>query len=212
MQRHLAAILLSFGSAVSAMTPSEALDELMQGNGRYMAGTPLESPALADKRAELAAGQAPFAVILGCSDSRVPPEIIFDQGPGELFIVRVAGNVAGLTEIESINYAVKQFHSSLILVLGHASCGAITAVRESNTAEIPAIASLVKPAIAKAKDLEEAIEANVLATIKTLKNHPLLKSLFAAKKIDCVGAYYHLETGEVELLEYNTPKTATKKP
>lgn len=150
----------------------------------------------------------PFAIILGCSDARVVPEIIFDQSLGDLFIVRVAGNVVGKIELDSIDFSAKVLGSSLVLVLGHESCGAVNAVMQGETADIKDVAKLIKPAIQGAKSLEEAIKDNVRWTVAYLKKSRILKNLIAEKKIDCIGAYYHLGSGTVEIIttEFNKKK------
>jgi len=186
-----------------AETPEGALKKLVQGNLRYAADQSECANHSSDRRDELLKSQNPFAVILGCADSRVPPEIIFDQGLGDLFIVRVAGNVLGVTELDSIDFAAKYLGSSLIVVLGHGSCGAVSAVMQGNTADISNIAALIKPAIKGSHTLEEAIKANVRWTVNSLKKNPLLSRLIAEKKINCVGAYYHLGSGQVEFLDTN---------
>lgn len=178
-----------------------ALDRLMAGNKRYMQDKPRHPDSSACRREETLSQQSPYAIILGCSDSRVPPEIIFDEGVGDLFIVRVAGNVLGATELDSIEYAVKYLGSVLILVMGHQSCGAVTAVLQGKGEEIEAIADLIKPAIKSSKDVESAIKANVQWIVNELKKTPLVKKYYTEKKIAIQGAYYHLETGEVELLK-----------
>jgi carbonic anhydrase len=191
---------LLFNTAFCA-APSESLEQLLQGNRRYIRDELLYGDHSSHRREELAKKQKPYAVILGCSDSRVAPEIIFDQGLGDLFIVRVAGNVAGATELDSIDYAVKHLGSSLVIVLGHTSCGAVTAVMEGNTSDIKTVSKLIKPAIKGAKNIEEAVKDNVRWAVASLKKSPILKQLIAEKKVDCIGAYYHLGNGTVEILE-----------
>lgn len=183
-----------------SQTPSESLQRLIEGNQRYANDDVLHADHSADRREELLTKQNPFATILGCSDSRVAPEILFDQGLGDLFIVRVAGNIAGPIGLDSIDYSAKYLGSSLVVVLGHESCGAIAAVMEGNTADIKDVANLIKPAIKGATNVEEATKANIRATVAFLKKSHLLKKLIAEKKIDCIGAYYHLGTGHVEIL------------
>ena len=148
------------------------------------------------RREEILKLQKPCTVIVGCSDSRVPPEIVFDQGLGDLFIVRVAGNVVGPVELDSIEYAIKQLGASLVMVLGHESCGAVTAVLDGKTEDIEDVANLIKPAIKHAKGVESAVKDNVRWIVRHLKNTSLIK----AKKVECVGAYYHLGSGQVEIL------------
>lgn len=182
-----------------AQTPSESLQRLVEGNQRYVKDQLLNSNRSADRREEVKKGQKPFAVIVGCSDSRVAPEIIFDQGLGDLFTVRVAGNVVGPIELDSIEYAVKVLGSSFILVMGHELCGAVDAVMEGNTGDIEDVASLIQPAIKGSKDLEEAIKANVRWVVAEVKKSLFIQKKIKEKKLDCRGAYYHLGTGKVEL-------------
>jgi carbonic anhydrase len=185
---------------VFGQTPQEALQQLIEGNQRYAKDKPLHADHSADRRSTLAKGQNPFATIVSCSDSRVTPEILFDQGAGDLFVVRVAGNVVGPIELESIDFSAKVLDSSLVLVLGHASCGAIRAVMDKQTTDIEHIAALIQPALPKGVDLEKAIKANVQYIVDNLKKSPYLKQLIAEKKIECVGAYYEITSGKVEIL------------
>lgn len=185
---------------VFGQTPSELLQRLVDGNKRYAQDELRHADHSADRRNNLVQRQKPFAVIMGCSDSRVPPEVIFDQGVGELFVVRIAGNVAGPIELDSIDYATKVLGASVILVLGHESCGAITAVIQNNTADIKNVAALIQPAVKNTTDLETAIKANVRYVVANLKKRPLSKSLIDENKLICVGAYYHIQSGEVEIL------------
>ncbi len=182
-------------------TPSESLQLLIDGNLRYVRDQLLHPNRSSDRREEISEGQNPFAVIVGCSDSRVAPEIILDQGLGDLFIVRVAGNVVGPVELDSIEYSIKYLGSNLVLVLGHESCGAVTAVMEGKTADIEEVANLIKPAIQGKKNLEEAVKANVRWVVAQLKKTRLIKKLLSQDKILCVGAYYHLGTGNIEILD-----------
>lgn len=161
----------------------DAMQRLINGNKRYVQGhTKIESD------------QSPFAVIVACSDSRVAPEIIFDQGLGDLFVVRIAGNVVGNLELESINFAVDQLGSSLVMVLGHENCGAVRAVRERKIGDIRGIASLIKPAIVGTTSLEAAIKANVLHVVKYLQD---------SLPVTVVGGYFDFKTGNVEVLSGN---------
>ncbi len=192
---------LFLSSSLVGLTPQESLKELTDGNNRYVMDKLLNADHSQDRRATVKQGQNPFAIILSCSDSRVIPEIIFDQSTGNLFVVRIAGNVAGAVELESIEFAAKVFESSMILVLGHESCGAVKAVIQNNTKDIPEIASLIQPAVKKGKNLEVAIKANVQSVVDSLKKNPNLQKLIEAKKLDCVGGYYRMKTGKVELLQ-----------
>lgn len=193
-------IFLFFALTSFAMDPSEALDLLKQGNARYTQDQSTYANHSMDRRKETKAGQSPFATIVGCSDSRVSPEIIFDQGLGDLFIVRVAGNVVGPIGQDSIDYSVSYLGSSLVMVLGHEACGAVTAVVKGKTEDIENIAKLVKPAVKNIQNIEQAIKANVRWTVSQLKENSLIKELMAEGKIDVVGGYYHLGTGQVEIL------------
>ncbi len=184
-----------------SLTPSEALNNLIDGNRRYAEDKPLHADHSADRRNSLVQGQAPFATIVSCSDSRVTPEIIFDQGTGDTFVVRVAGNVVGPIELDSIDYSTKVLGSGLVLVLGHESCGAVKAVMEKNTADIEAVAALIQPALKKPTNLEMAVKANVKHIVAQLKKSPILKRLIDEKKLECIGAYYKIESGSVEILK-----------
>lgn len=188
------------------MVPQDALKRLMEGNQRYV-NDALEHPNRTSERREASqVTQTPFAVIVGCSDSRVSPEIIFDQGIGDLFIVRVAGNVIGPLELESVEFATLALKAVLILVLGHENCGAIKAVAEGKTADIPAISLIIGPAIKEAKDhgqggeLEAAVKANAIHMKELLLQSGKLGKLAKKKLIEIKAAYYNLQTGEVELL------------
>lgn len=187
--------------AGNAMDPSAALKRLMEGNLRYTKDRSLNPDRNACRRLEVLNKQNPYATILGCSDSRVPPEIIFDEGIGDLFTIRVAGNVAGPLELDSIEYSAR-IGSSLIVVLGHQSCGAVTAVLNNQVDDIEEIAQLIQPAIQDIKPdhLIEAVKANVQWVVDHLKKTPLLQKLIEERKIEIVGAYYHLGSGKVELL------------
>lgn len=189
------------GVVGSAQTPSESLERLLEGNQRYVRDELIHPNHSSDRREAIAAGQQPFATILGCSDSRVAPEIIFDQGLGDLFIVRDAGNVAGPIELNSIDYSVKYLGSSLVLVLGHEGCGAVKAVMEGTTADIQEVAKIIRPAVKGINESEKAIKANVRAVVAELKRHKIISQWIKEGKIECIGAYYHLESGEVEILK-----------
>lgn len=186
------------------MTSAEALKRLIDGNQRYMADKSTCEDRNNERRGALVSKQNPFATILGCSDSRVPLEIIFDQGVGDLFVVRVAGNVAGYTEVESVEYSVKHLNSAIILVLGHEGCGAVEAVITNNAQDFPRLAALIEPAVKPFKDkkfLEQAVKANVRSVVNTLKEDSILKPLLKERKIEIVGGYYQLESGKVEILQ-----------
>lgn len=176
----------------------------MEGNARFVKGESLHPDRSTERREETREKQEPFAIILGCSDSRVSPEIIFDQGIGDLFIVRVAGNVVSAVELDSIEFSALYLHSSLVLVLGHENCGAVNAVLEGQTEKIETVASLIQKAIDEAKlnkkenVLESAIIANVHHVVDQLKNNQNLKALIDRGLLNVVGGYYHFRTGEVD--------------
>jgi carbonic anhydrase len=194
----------------TAMTPAQALAQLMAGNQRFQSDTTGHPHLHAKRREELAAGQAPFAVILSCSDSRVPPELIFDQGLGDLFVIRLAGNTVTRAGLESIDYAVDHLGTNLIMVLGHQSCGAVKgALAEcvsKPAAKLPEIFANICPAVEQARkkggdNLESsAIDLNVIDQVKTLARSPQFKKRVADGSLKIVGARYDLESGKVEIL------------
>jgi carbonic anhydrase len=193
------------------ITSEDALKRLIEGNKRYANDKSTCDDRNNERRVALVSKQNPFATILGCSDSRVPLEIVFDQGVGDLFVVRVAGNIADLSVLESIEYSIKHVNSSIILVLGHENCGAVTAVVKNEAKDIPQIASFIEPAIRSLQNndnvIETAIKANVRQVVETLKSSKYLKPLLEERKVDVLGGYYHLESGVVEILENAAPNT-----
>lgn len=199
----LAMPLTELLSGNGGINPQAALKRLMEGNQRYVKDQ-LEHPNRNIVRREsLTATQNPFAIILGCADSRVSPEIVFDQGIGDLFVVRVAGNVVGPIELDSIDYAAIYLKSSLIVVLGHENCGAVQAVLNDKTKFITGIADKIAPAIkdvprGQSGTVAEAVKANVRAIVNQLKISPVLSQIIAQNKIEVIGGYYNLSTGEVE--------------
>lgn len=205
----IAATLPGVGQrAETAVTSDSALAELKAGNehhARHQYSHPHESAA---RQRELAAGQHPHAEILSCADSRVPPEIIFDQGLGDLFVVRVAGNVATDTEIGSLEYGAEHLHIPLLVVLGHESCGAVTAAVQAGPPEghIAVLVDLIKPAVEKTRGLPgdpvaNAVRTNVELVVKQLRSStPMLSELVAHGKLKIVGGVYSLETGKVTWL------------
>ena len=203
----MGSLILSISLWVGALSGIEnpniraALQRLVDGNRRYVESKFEHPNRSAETRTATAAGQNPFATILGCSDSRASPEIIFDQGIGDLFVVRVAGNVASDIETDSIDYSVIYLGSQLILVLGHESCGAVTAVLNHTTKDIEQVAKLIEPAITSTDTVEAAVKANVRAVVRQLKNTRVISRLINEGKVDVVGGYYQLTTGKVELLD-----------
>jgi len=196
--------------AAPKVSPTEALARLKAGNQRFVASK-LEHPRqTAKRRAELATSQHPFAIVLACADSRTSPELVFDQGLGDVFVVRVAGNVLNDETLGSIEYAVDHLGAQLIVVLGHERCGAVAAARETIAAkgEAPGhIQSLVK-AIAPAveatagEDAEATAKANELHVAEELRESaPILKELVEKGALSVLAAHYDLDTGAVEFLK-----------
>jgi len=208
----LTAILLPFGAFAAdqgpALKPDAALERLKAGNARFASGNlshPHQSPA---RRAKLAEGQRPFAIILGCSDSRTAPEVVFDQGLGDLFVVRSAGNVVDDIALGSIEYAVEHLGASLIVVLGHESCGAVKATLDGGKlpGHLPAIAKAIRPAVkASAKRPGNALDNAVLENARleaerVALSKPILRKLVEEGKVRVVAARYDLDTGRVAFL------------
>lgn len=198
--------LFAFAADINQqIDPNAALTRLLEGNKRFVNNQSTPRNRYRQRRAQTAEAQYPFAVILACADSRVAPEIIFDQGIGDLFVVRNAGNVASPISIESIDYAADALGSSLIIVLGHESCGAVSAVLQGKIQDMPTIGQMIEPAVkeslTQAGDrLENAIADNVKYMVEQLKKDPILKKLMNENRVKIVGGCYHFKTGEVEIL------------
>jgi carbonic anhydrase len=196
----------------TGVTADEALKILMEGNARFMAAKPSYPNQTEERRATVAKAQHPIAIVVGCSDSRVTPELAFDQGLGDLFVIRVAGNVVDEQPLGTIEYGLEEFHIPLIVVLGHERCGAVQAtldLSESGGTAPGHIQSLVKaiqPAVAQAKTqvgdvLDTAVIANVGNVVGMLKNsEPIIKGLVTSQKIRVVGARYDLDSGQVMIV------------
>src|SRR5881398_2457277 len=188
------------------VAPAEAIAKLKEGNARNTSGNMQHPGQTTERRAELAKSQHPFAIIVSCSDSRVPPEIVFDQGLGDLFVVRVAGNVIDDHSQGSVESAVDHLAVRLIVVLGHQSCGAVKAAKETIAAKtkapghIQSLVTAIQPAVeATAKgDLEATIKANVKDVAQALRSStPVLKPKVDSGDVRVVGAYYNLDTGAI---------------
>lgn len=185
------------------------LEKLKVGNQRFVKGYPIHPDETLQRIRELKKGQHPFAVVVSCSDSRIPPELIFDQGLGDIFTIRTAGNVIGDYELGSIEYAVEHLHCNLVIVLGHESCGAIEAfISSDNERHQDHIQSIIDyianedeekgilDSIKVNPDL--AIRANIKHGVVSLQNsEPILKTLVQNKQMTVIGAYYDLDTGIV---------------
>ena len=194
-------------------TPASVLAELKAGNERFASHHVTHPHQTSARRTELAGGQQPHAVILACADSRVAPEIVFDKGLGDLFTVRVAGNIAGDPEIASIEYAVEHLHVPLIVVMGHQSCGAVGAAIEGGEApgHLPALIDAIKPSVDKARAMkgdlsDNAIRVNVEAVVAQLEaSRPILAEHVADGSLKVIGGVYSLKTGRVAWLPESNP-------
>jgi carbonic anhydrase len=199
---------LAFTLGGSALSPDHALQQLVEGNKRFTKGKTLHPSQDASRRTQLTEGQHPVAAILGCSDSRVPPEIIFDQGLGDLFVVRLAGNTLDKLALGSLEYAASELQVPLILVLGHEKCGAVSATLKGKTlpGHIDDLAKEIRPALknmqcGQEEKLDCAIHANVDHVVKELNSSSnILAPLIQEGKLKIVGGYYRLKDGAVELL------------
>ncbi|MBA3721143.1 MAG: carbonic anhydrase [Parachlamydiaceae bacterium] len=195
--------------AIEANPAKNLLERLLQGNQRYVNSETVCHEDWSAKRTALVKNQEPFAVIVACSDSRVPPEIIFDQSLGDLFIVRVAGNIVDDFAIGSIEYGVSILGANLVLVLGHSNCGAVEAALKGMKFDnhIQEVLNVIQPAIAATKGetgdlLEKAIKANVKIVEEKLKSSkPLLANLLQKGTLQISGGYYNLKSGKVEILD-----------
>jgi len=203
---------------------ASALQKLREGNARFAANARGSGTLMtAARRAKLVAAQAPFAIVLGCSDSRVPVELVFDQGPGDLFVIRVAGNIVAPSLIGSVEFAADRFGTRLVVVLGHSSCGAIQATIEelhrptvNQSPNLKAIVDRIRPGVeglvtAGASEGALAVEhaamtANVRASVDQLRHgSAIIENLIANDGLVVTGAWYSLETGRVEFLEEALP-------
>ncbi len=205
-------VFLCMASLAAAQTPEEGLKRLQAGNKRFVDEALLHPDRTHERRSSLVEGQSPYAVIVTCSDSRVVPEVIFDEGLGDLFVIRVAGNIVGPTELESVLYAVNHLNPVIAVVMGHESCGAVEAVVEGQTEGIPAIAALVKPSVEKAKRLKpkdllmSSIKLNALKMRALLLKSSAISKQVEEKSLAIHSAYYNLQTGAVEFLHPNNVK------
>jgi carbonic anhydrase len=203
----------------------EALAKLREGNERFIADVrSVTSLASYMHRSQLAAGQAPFAIVLGCADSRVPAEIVFDQGLGDLFVIRVAGNIVAPSQVGSVEFAAARYGTPLVVVLGHSQCGAIAATIEdirstgpNASSNLRSIVERIRPSVEGLFDTElandeaaltaHAVRANVRASTNHLRHgSPLLEKLIQDEGLLVVGAEYSLDSGKVEFFD-GVPKT-----
>jgi carbonic anhydrase len=208
----LTAISISYSAFAAehatGISPDAALARLKAGNARFVSGEPSHPNQSPARRTELAEGQRPFAIILGCSDSRTAPEVVFDQGLGDLFVVRSAGNVVDDVGLGSIEYAAEHLGASLIVVLGHENCGAVKATLDGGnlTGHVPAIAKAIRPAVKASANrqgdpLDNAVRENArLEVQRVATSKPILKKLVEEGKVRVVSARYDLDTGRVTFL------------
>jgi len=203
----------------------DALAKLREGNARFATNARGTGALItAARRAKLTAAQEPFAIVLGCSDSRVPVELVFNQGPGDLFVIRVAGNIVAPSLIGSVEFAAERFGTRLVVVLGHSSCGAIQATIEelhrptvNQSPNLKAIVDRIRPGVAQVIARHEAdgalvaehaaMTANVRASVDQLQHgSAIIENLIANDRLVVTGAWYSLETGKVEFLDETLPR------
>jgi carbonic anhydrase len=201
------------------ISAEEALERLREGNRRFVSQSRSDELTSPTRRREVAEGQNPFAIILGCSDSRVPAEIVFDQGLGDLFVIRVAGNIVAPSQIGSVEFAAARYNSPLVVVLGHSNCGAILATieelqrrTEERSRNLRSIVDRIRPSVASFLDtglnldreslVHNAVRANIRVSASHLRHgSDLLEQLVEEDKLMIVGAEYHLESGVVEFFD-----------
>jgi len=188
------------------MNKSEIIERLLAGNSNFVNNKLSSEKSDSERRKVLVSGQDPFAIVLSCADSRIVPELVFDTGLGELFVVRVAGNVANTSSIASIEYAVSHLGTSVLMVLGHQSCGAVTAAVEGgdNGHNINHLLDHISPAIhgtSKGATVDEVTKKNAMLTAEELINRSsIIAEAVEQDKLRIVTAYYHLDSGKVEFL------------
>lgn len=205
---------MSVAPAGRDLTPDQALNLLREGNRGFLQGVQTNALTNAQRRLELARGQQPFAAYVTCSDSRVPPELLFGRGLGELFIIRNAGNTVDTVALGSIEYAVAELNVPLVVVMGHESCGAVAAATKvvTENATFPgSIGPMVEPIIpavllARSEEgdlLENSVRQNVRRVVKQLREQtdPIMLDPQQKGRLKVVGAYYHLDSGEVEFFD-----------
>jgi len=199
----------------------DSLTKLLDGNKRFVSGEFAKKDLGDSRRQELTRGQHPFATVLSCSDSRVAPELIFDQGLGDIFIVRVAGNVAEPATLGSIEYGAEHLKTPLLVILGHESCGAVSATLETKGRPEGNIGSILRkiiPAVKTAKKLKKdpqetlnlAIQENVRNTYKDVMKSKIVRELVHEGKLKVVAAEYYVSTGKVEMIDLASSPEAHK--
>jgi carbonic anhydrase len=213
---------ISQGEVISAR---EALERLRDGNRRFVSGVPSgDTFASQTRRSELTSGQEPFAIVLGCSDSRVPAEIVFDQGLGDLFVIRVAGNIVAASQIGSVEFAAERFGTRLVVVLGHSRCGAVQATLEElmrpgekQSRNLMSIVDRIRPSVEAllatglGRDAESLVRHAIRSNVRASTNHlrhgsEVLERLIQSDGLLVIGAEYSLSTGEVDFFD-GVPET-----
>ena len=208
IMRYLFFLLFATVAFADQPKPEEALKLLIEGNQRFAEGNKKGAGRGSKRRLAKKTFQNPYAVIVACSDSRVAPEMLFDAGLGDLFIVRVAGNVITEVGMESVNYAAFLLETPLILVMGHQNCGAVKAVLAAKDQTIPQIAGLIEPAAVKAQNekasnlLERATELNAINMKEILLQNPEISKKVKGKQLLVEAAYYDFTTGKVKVLQH----------
>lgn len=195
-------------SEIKNISIEESLQKLREGNTRFVEMRLIHPDQTIEKRMELIKGQHPFVIIITCSDSRVAPEIIFDQGLGDIFEIRNAGNVLDDHVIGSIEYAVAHLGTPVILVLGHEDCGAIKAAIAHNkeSKHIKSLVKSIEPAVKQAEKqtgdmVENTVKNNVVNVVNELReSKPILKKYYGEGKVEIIGGYYHLDSGKVDYI------------
>jgi carbonic anhydrase len=190
-----------------SLTPNAALKQLMAGNQRFVQHQPQHPHQSAARLQEVASAQYPFATILSCADSRVPAEILFDQGMGDIFDVRIAGNIATPEAIGSIEYAVELLGTPILMVLGHERCGAVTAAVQNDPlpGDISTFVDAILPAVQRVKNqpgdpVDNAVAANVTYQIEQLQRSALIRERVRSGKLKIIGGRYDLDTGTVTMI------------
>ncbi|SFQ57982.1 carbonic anhydrase [Hymenobacter arizonensis] len=203
-----------------ATTPEQALEALKSGNARFFSGQAKRPGLSANERRAQILAQSPFAVVLGCSDSRVPIELVYDQGLGDMFVIRIAGNAVDLGTAGSVEYGVKHLKSHIVVVMGHEGCGAVKAAmlpaadKQQEPANVRYLLNLVSPSLTNMPNIRdpkakkrEAVVANVLYQKEQLKKNPVVAEAIRTGKIIVVGAYYDISSGAVDFYEDGAAKS-----
>lgn len=208
MKSIVSLICIFCSSMLIAQSSEQSFNQLVQGNKRFIQGQTQAAKENQSARVASIDSQSPVAVVVACADSRVAPEIIFDQHIGELFVVRVAGNVIGPYEMESIEFAVDQLQTPCVIVMGHQNCGAVNAVIQGQIQDIPFIAKQIKPSVIKAKAsnspnlLKTSIKMNAQKMAGSLTQSPIINQIVKQGNLKIYPAYYDFSSGQVQFLKH----------